>query len=102
MFTGVITGVGVNVIPAGAFADVIWQIRVNGAVHPLFANRVYSASTLSNPDLFPFEIPQNRTVQLVAINNGIVPVSVAGKLVGYTEYLTEYKKYGSVSASGIA
>lgn len=101
-FAGFVTHVGVNVVPAGAFATVIWQIRINGAIHPLFFDRIFAATTLSTPIPFPFELTQNRTVQLVAINTGAVAVDVAGVLVGWTEYLTTGKRYGSSPSTGIA
>jgi hypothetical protein len=101
-FTGFLTNVGVNVIAGGAFSDVIWQIRINGAIHPKFANKVFFASTLASPYPFAFELCQARTLQLVAINTLAVPVQVAGVLVGWTEFMSTFKNYGSSPQSGIA
>lgn len=101
-FSGFVTRVGVNVVPAGSFGSVLWQIRVNGNIHPSFFNRVFSTSTLNDPDDFIFEIIQSRTVELVAINTGAVPLTVQGKLVGWTEFLTDNKSYGGQPASGVA
>lgn len=101
-FTGFLEYVGVNVIPAGAFTNVTWQIRINGNIHPNFNNRVFNASTISTPLAFPLELVQSRTVQLVAVNNGGVPLDVQGVLVGFTEILTDAKRYGSTPAAGVA
>jgi len=98
---GYITKVGVNVMGAGSFPDITWQIRVNGAIHPEFANRIYSAANLGTPDDFVMELIQGRIVQLVAINTSAVPVNVQGKLVGWTESLSDVKPYGGFPMSGI-
>jgi len=101
-FTGFLTHVGVDVIAGGAFSDIIWQIRVNGAIHPKFANKVFFASTLATPYPFAFELCQARTLQLVAINTLAAPVQVAGVLLGWTEFMSTFKMYGSSPQSGIA
>lgn len=101
-FTGFLTHVGVDVISNGAFPDIIWQIRINGAIHPKFANKIFFANTLATPYPFAFELCQARTVQLVAINTSGVPVNVAGVLVGWTEFMSSFKTYGSSPQSGIA
>lgn len=102
-FTGFLTHVGVNVSPSGGFPGITWQIRVNNNIHPNFANRVFSASTIATPIPFAFELVQSRTVQLVAINAiGGGAVDVAGVLVGWTEFMADYKRYGAAPQSGIA
>jgi len=101
-FAGYITHVGINVLAPAAFPDITWQIRVNGAVHPEFAGRIYSAANLNTPDPWVLELIQGRVVQLVAINTSGAPIDVQGKLVGWTEYLTDNKSYGGSSATGIA
>lgn len=102
MFTGFLTHVGVNVIAPAGFSSITWQIRINGAIHPKFADRIFSAPTISTPVPFTLELTQNRTLQLVAINTGAVPVDVAGILVGWTEYMATFKNYGSAPSAGIA
>lgn len=101
-YTGFLTHVGVGVQPVGSFSDVIWQIRVNGAVHPEFSNRVFFAPTLSTPLPFPFELTQSRTIQLVAINTSAVDLECQGLLVGWTEYMGNFKMYGASPSTGIA
>lgn len=101
-FAGFLTKVGVNVLPTGSFPDITWQIRVNGAIHPEFSNRIYSSGNLNTPDDFALELVQGRTVQLVAINTSPVAVDVQGKLVGWTEFLTDNKSYGGSSMAGIS
>lgn len=101
-FAGFITKVGVSVLPTGSFPDITWQLRVNGAIHPEFSNRIFSASTLGDPDDFVLELVQGRTVQLVAMNTSGVAIDVQGKLVGWTEFLTDNKPYGSSSMAGIS
>lgn len=101
-YTGFLTHVGVGVVPAGAFASITWQIRVNGAIHPMFFNRIFSASSIGGPTPFPMELTQNRTVELVAINGAAVPIDVAGVLVGWTEFMSTNKRYGSSPETGIA
>jgi hypothetical protein len=101
-FTGFLTHVGVNVIAPGSFSSILWQIRINGAIHPKYANRVFSASTLSDPLPFAFELTQSRTVELVAVNPTGAPITVQGLLVGWTEFMSTYKSYGSSPQSGVA
>lgn len=101
-FTGFLTHVGVGVEPPADFANITWQIRVNGAVHPEFANRIFWNSTISNPLQFNFELTQARTVQLVAINTGGADIECQGILTGWTEYMSSYKEYGASPATGIA
>jgi len=101
-YTGFLTHVGVGVSPVGGFSDVIWQIRVNGAVHPEFANRQFFAPTLATPLPFPFELTQSRTLQLVAINTSAVDLECQGVLCGWTEYMGNFKMYGASPATGIA
>ena len=101
-FTGFLTDVGVATIPEASASDIIWQIRIGGHVHPEFANRVFFQNNLT--DLFPFyfELTQARTLELVAINTAGVAIDVAGVLAGYTEYMSDYKLYGSSPSTGIA
>jgi len=101
-FGGFITKIGVNVMGAGNFPDVTWQLQISGAIHPEFGNRIYSAANLNTPDDFVLELCQSRIVQLVAINTGGVPIDVQAKFVGWTEFLTDNKPYGSSPMSGIA
>lgn len=100
-FTGFLTDVGMNVIAPGSFSSIVWQIRVNGAIHPKFANRVFSASSLSTLYPFAFELSQSRTVQLVAINTAGVPITVQGVMAGWTEFMADFKSYGSSPATGV-
>lgn len=102
LFTGFLTHVGVNVIAPAAFSSITWQIRINGAIHPKFTDRIFSAPTISTPVPFTLELTQNRTLQLVAINTGGVAVDAAGILVGWTEYMATFKNYGSAPSAGIA
>ncbi len=101
-FTGFLTHVGVNVSPSGGFPSIAWQIRVNNSVHPNFANRVFSVSNMSTPYPFALELVQNRTITLYAINTGSGSLDVSGVLLGWTEFLADYKPYGTSSQSGIA
>jgi hypothetical protein len=101
-FSGFLTHVGVNVVAPGSFPDITWQIRINGAIHPKFANRIFAANTVPTPLPFAFELPQSRTVQLVAINTSAGIIAVQGILLGWTEFLSSFKMYGSSSQSGIA
>lgn len=101
-FSGFVTRVGISVLAPASFPDVTWQLRINGAVHPEFANRIFSAGNLNTPDDFVFELIQGRTVQLVAINTSGLAIDVQGKLVGWTEFLTDDKTYGGSPSSGIA
>jgi len=100
-FTGYLTGVGVNVDPPGSFPSITWQVRVNGAIHPKFSDRIFNANTLATPLPFTLELTQNRLVQLVAINGAGAPIDVSGIMVGWTEYMSAYKRYGSSPQSGI-
>jgi hypothetical protein len=99
---GFLTKVGVNVLGAGNFPDISWQIRQGGTVHNEFSNRIYSAANLNTPDDFILELVQGRTLELIATNAGGVPIDVQGKLVGWMEFLTDNKPYGGASMSGIA
>ena len=104
-FAGFVTKVGVNVMGAGNFPDITWQIREGGTVHPEFAARIYSSGNLNTPDDFVLELVQGRIVELVAINTnplGGVAIDVQGKLVGWTEFLSDNKPYGSASMSGVS
>ena len=101
-FTGFLTGVGVNVHPAGEFPNIQFQLRVGNNIHPNFSNRVFAVSTLATPIPFALELIQGRTVNLVAINNGPGTVDVSGILIGWTEFMASYKRYGSAPQSGIA
>lgn len=101
-FTGFLSHVGMNVIAPGSFSSIVWQIRVNGAIHPKFANRIFSQNTLSTPYPFLFELTQSRTLQLVAINTAAIPITVQGVLLGWTEFMATYKPYGSSPQSGVA
>jgi hypothetical protein len=101
-FTGFLTAIGVNVTPISSIANVAWQLRVNGNVHPNFNNQIFAASTLATPLPFAFELIQNRTVQLVAINKSGGPLDISGVLVGWTEFMASYKSYGGSPQSGIA
>lgn len=101
-YTGFIQHVGVGCNPTGGLTDIIWQIRVNGSIHPEFSNRVFAANTMGNPLPFNFEMMQSRTYDLVAINGGAALISCAGILVGWTEVMSDYKSYGSSPATGIA
>ncbi|NDQ57334.1 MAG: hypothetical protein GZ088_09715 [Acidipila sp.] len=99
-FAGFLTAVGVQA-SAAALANIMWQIRINGSIHPLFSNRVFNASNLATPIPFAMELTQSSRVQLVALNGGGAPVDVSGVLVGWTELLQSYKRYGSTPQSGI-
>jgi len=101
-FTGFLTHVSVATNPVGAANNVVWQLRINGAVHPEFANRVFAVNNLGTPMPFWLELTQARTVQLVAINNNAVPVTCAAVLVGWTEFMSDYKPFGAAPATGIA
>lgn len=101
-FTGYLTHVGVSTNPVGAAANITWQIRVNGSIHPEFSNRVFAGNNLATPIPFNMELTQARTVQLVAINTGGAILSCAGVLAGWTEFMSDYKPYGSSPATGIA
>jgi hypothetical protein len=99
-FSGFLTRVGVSAAP-GQLPQITWQIRINGSVHPNFANRVFTSSNISNPFPFALELVQKSTVQLVAINVGPGAVDVAGVLIGWTEFLSTFKRYGASPGSGI-
>ena len=99
-FSGFLTHVGIFAA-AGQLPQITWQIRINGSVHPNFANRIFTASNISNPFPFALELVQKSTVQLVAINAGPGAVDVAGVMVGWTEFLSTYKRYGASPGSGI-
>lgn len=101
-YTGFLTRVGVNVTPGASFPNIIWQVRINGTVHPEFANRIFFANTLANPYRFLFELTQARTVQLVAINTSGAAILVQGMMEGWSEYMSDFKGYGSSPATGIA
>jgi len=101
-FTGYLTAVGIGTAPVGALPNITWQIRIDGAIHPEFSNRLFAVNNLATPIPFQFELTQARTVQLVAINGGGAIVTCAGVLVGWTEYMSTYKPYGSSPATGIA
>jgi hypothetical protein len=101
MFTGFLQWVGVNVDPAGSFASITWQIRINGATHPKFDSNIYNANTLATPLPFSLELPQTSIVQLVAINGAGVPITCSGVLCGWVEYMASFKDYGWSPSSGI-
>lgn len=101
MFTGFLTHVGIGA-PAGSLANIIWQIRINDAIDPKFGtngNAVFAASNLSTPIPFALELIQNTKVSIVAINTGGAPVDVSAVLVGWVEFLSTNKQYGT-SPSG--
>lgn len=103
MFAGFLTGVGVSAA-AGNLPNITWQIRVNGAVHPKFGtngNAIFAASNLPTPLPFALELIQNTQVSLVAINNAGAPIDVAGILVGWSEFLSTFKRYGTSPQAGI-
>lgn len=103
MFSGFLTHVGVAAAP-GNLPFITWQIRINGAVHPKFGvngNAIFSAPTLSTPLPFLFELIQNTQVSLVAINNGVGAIDVSGILLGWSEFLSTFKTFGTSPQSGI-
>jgi len=100
-YSGFITNVGVNVTPPASFPNITWQVRVNGAIHPEFANRIFMANTLATPMPFLMELTQARTVELVAINTAAAAITVQGVLAGWTEFLSDFKPYGSSPAGGV-
>ena len=100
-FTGFLTEVGVNVF-GGSFADITWQLRVDGAVHPEFADRIFNQNHVQDPLAFVFELTQARTVELVAINTSLVDIDVQGILIGWTEFMSTFKSYGSSPQSGVS
>jgi hypothetical protein len=100
-FTGFLTHVGVNVVP-GAWSDITWQIRVNGAVHPEFSGELFTQNNIPDPYPFLFELTQARTVELVAINSAGVDIDVQGVLIGWTEFMSTFKSYGAAPQTGIA
>jgi hypothetical protein len=99
-FSGFLTHVGV-MAAAAALAQIQWQIRINGAVHPFFRSDVFALTNVATPYPFLLELCQNSKVQLVAINTGAVGVDVSGVLLGWTEYLSSLKQYGGAPSSGI-
>lgn len=100
-FTGFLTHVGVNTMGAPPTA-ILWQIRVNGAIHPEFSNRQFTQNHVANPLPFIFELTQARTLELVAINTAGAPIVVQGILVGWTEFMSSFKSYGSSPQSGVS
>lgn len=102
LYTGFIRRIGVGCNPPGGLVNIIWQVRVNGSVHPEFSNRVFAANSLAVPLPFDFEMLQSRTYELVAINNGAALLTCAGIMGGWTEAMSDYKDYGSSPATGIA
>lgn len=101
-FGGWLTHVGLRTVAPGGATDISWDIRVNGFTHPQFNGLIIPNNLMSPPFLpFLFELTQSRTVQLVATNNGAVALDVEGMLLGWMEYLMDYKPYGSSPASGI-
>jgi hypothetical protein len=103
MFAGFLTGVGVSAA-AGNLPNLTWQIRINGAIHPKFGTNgsaIFAASNLATPLPFAFELIQNTQVSLVVLNSAGAAIDVAGVLVGWSEFLSTFKRYGTSPQSGI-
>lgn len=100
-FGGALLGVGAQVITLGAADSISWTLRVNGQVHPDFAGVVLNTPTTQMPLQFKMELVQGRTIELIAQSSNAAPVLVTGYLLGFTEFLTESKEWGTSPSSGI-
>lgn len=100
--TGALEYIGTNILPIGSAANVAWSILVSTQVgHPFINQQVMLANTLGNPYKFRMELIQSQTISLQATNNGPGAVDVQGVLIGWEEYMSDDKQFGSSSASGV-
>lgn len=80
---GVLMKVGWDCSPPASFGLVTWSLLINSAAHPFFNNLVFATSTLANADEFVVPLGMNATVQLVATNFNLGPVTLNGTMRGY-------------------
>lgn len=99
-YCGYLTGIGIGG-SAPTLANVKWQIRIGNMISPKFNNVIFAASNLATPLPFTSEVTQNSLLQLVATNGNPGAVDLSGVLVGWTEFMSTNKQYGSSPASGI-
>ncbi len=80
---GELMKVGWDCSPPASFGLVTWSLLINGAAHPYFNNLTFSASNLANADEFVVPIGYNSTIELVATNNNLGPVTLNGIMRGF-------------------
>lgn len=99
-FGGFLTGIGIMCFPETAMADISWTIQIGNNKAQNFNLAVFNANFMSPPLPFPQEICSGKTVKLTARNNSAGPLQVAGLLVGWVEFLSNFKTYGTIPSSG--
>jgi hypothetical protein len=99
-FGGFLTGLGIMCSPETAMVDIAWSLQIGNNVAQNFDQVVFNANFMSPPLPFPQEICSGKTVKLTATNNSAGPLQVAGLLVGWVEFLSNFKTYGTIPSSG--
>lgn len=100
-FTGFLTDVSLGVSPSSNSSDVKWYLDINGVTHPNFSGLSFPALDVLYKHPFPFEITQSKTVTLLASNTGGQALTCMAILYGWSEFITDQKKYGSTPSSGV-
>ena len=100
--TGALEFYGTAVIPALGSTDVTWSL-LNSTTggHPFLTNQVLPTNTMMFPRKFRQELIQSRTVTLRATNQVAGAMIVRAVLIGWEEYMSSEKHFGSSSAAGI-
>lgn len=98
--TGALEAIGLNCVPIGAMTNQRWSLVIDNGIHPKFGERTFTEDTVGRPRAFRQELIQSRTISITCRNTAAVPVQVAAVLIGWHEYMSDQKAYGSSSASG--
>jgi len=102
-YAGALTHIMANVIPSGMAGSITWSLQVGtNSKHPGYSQLTFAPGSLAVPLPFPFELLQSRTYILTATNSNALDISVTGALIGWTEYMAQFKEFGGSSASGIS
>lgn len=82
-FMGMLQGIGFNVEPAPLFEFIQFQLFISGDPYPKFSSNAFRANTLATPIPMPLYVDPEKTLELRAINKGVLPASISAVLHGW-------------------
>lgn len=101
-FEGAIKSIGFNTNPGTSIQDILWSLRINNTlIHPGLDNTIFYSTEIARDVPFPYELLQNRTIEILASNTSLVDVDVDVRVSGYQSYMSEWKQWGSSPQSGL-